>query len=211
MRPVSKEAEDVNREFRERRGYHEHRREEWGIVLEYLPSGKAGEARGEPIMQIVGESYFTLLEVVPKADAKLAVGTRIYIGQGEREAVDRVRRRISYDELTSSAQRELLDAVRKIVKSKEADFVNFVNRAGALNIRCHVLELLPSIGKKNLSAILEARDKMQFKSFADMHERVPHLGTPEDIFVERIMEELKGAGKYYLFIKAPPSVRGEFR
>ena len=199
----------MNQEYREHRDYREHKREEWAIILERLPSGKAGEARGEPIAQVVGESYFTLLEVVPKTGVKLDVGGRIYIGQGEREAVERVRGRITYNELTSSAQRELADAIRKIVKSKEADLVNFINRAGALNIRCHILELLPSIGKKNLGAILEARDKMPFKSFADIRERVPHLGAPEEIFVERIMEELRGPGKYYLFIKAP-STRSEF-
>ena len=34
-----------------------------------------------------------------------------------------------------------------------------------------------------------------------MHARVPHLGRVEDIIAERIIHELEGAAKYYLFSK----------
>jgi putative nucleotide binding protein len=67
----------------------------------------------------------------------------------------------------------------------------------------HTLELLPSIGKKHLAAILAAREEKPFANFADVHARVSSIGRVEDIFVQRILQELRGNEKYYLFAKAP--------
>jgi len=179
------------------------KREEYGLVLEFLPTGKAGEAQREPVAQVVGESYFTLLELVAKKDADIKVGERIYIGKGERDKVDHIKGRITYNELTSSAQKELPETIKKIVKSRETDFVNFINRAGPINIRCHSLEHLPSIGKKHLQELLDARDRKPFASFQDIKDRITHLGDVEEIFVNRILHELKDESKYYLFVKMP--------
>jgi len=179
------------------------KREEYGVVLDFLPRGKAGEAQKEPVAQVIGESYFTILETVVKADAEVKVGERLYIGKSTRDKVDHIKGRISYAQLTSSAQSELPEVVRKIVKSRETDFVNFINRAGPINIRCHALEQLPTIGKKHLTEILDAHDRKPFTSFQDIHDRIPHLGSAEDIFVNRIIEELKETSKYYLFVKMP--------
>ncbi len=187
------------------------KREEYGLVLDFLPHGKAGEAQREPVAQVVGESYFTLLEVVAKPEARVKAGERIYLGKGPRDVVDHIKGRIGYSELTSSAQNELLETVRKIVKSRETDFVNFINRAGPINIRCHSLEQLPTIGKKHLQEILGAREKKPFTSFQDIHDRIPHMGSVEDIFVNRIIEELKEMSKYYLFVKMPSRHEEEFR
>ncbi|MCX6767612.1 MAG: DUF655 domain-containing protein [Candidatus Micrarchaeota archaeon] len=187
------------------------KREEYGLVIDFLPHGKAGEAQREPVAQVIGESYFTLLEVVVKPDAKVKVGDRIYLGKGTRDVVDHIKGRITFPQLTSSAQQEIQETVRKIVRSRETDFVNFINRAGPINIRCHSLEHLPSIGKKHLQEILDARDKKPFTSFQDIHDRTPHLGSVEDIFVNRILEELKEASKYYLFVKMPSRAEEEFR
>jgi putative nucleotide binding protein len=186
------------------------KREEYGLVLDFLPHGKAGEAQREPVAQLIGESYFTLLEVVVKPDAQVKGGDRIYIGKEERDKVDHIKGRIAYGQLTSSAQADLHETVRKIVKSREPDFVNFINRAGPINIRCHALEQLPSVGKKHLVEILDARDRKQFTSFQDIHDRIPHIGNVEDIFVHRIIDELKETSKYYMFVKMPSQHEEEF-
>ncbi|HEV8290251.1 MAG TPA: DUF655 domain-containing protein, partial [Candidatus Norongarragalinales archaeon] len=122
---------------------------------------------------------------------------------------DLVKGRIRYMDLTGSSQRELEPIVRQIVKSREPDFVNFFNRAGAINIRSHTLEHIPGIGKKHLQDILDAREKKPFESFHDISARVAHLGNPEDLIVQRIVEELKGEAKYYLFAKAPAAPEEE--
>lgn len=177
------------------------RREEHALVLDFLPYGRSTAAQGEPMAQVAGDGYFTLLELVLKRDAKVSAGETLYIGPGERDKIDHIGGRITYQQLTSSAQKELEPVVRKIVQAREADFVNFFNRAGPINIRAHTLELLPSIGKKHLQAILAERDKKPFASFQDIHERVSTIGSVEEIFVNRILEEVRGESKYYFFVK----------
>ena len=41
--------------------------EEHAIVLDYLPTGRSSSARSEPLVQLLGEDKFTLLEAVPKS------------------------------------------------------------------------------------------------------------------------------------------------
>lgn len=179
------------------------KKEEYAVVLDFLPQGKAGEAKREPVAQILGTTYFTLLEVVSKASVRLSPGEKVYIGKGVRDHVDHIKGRISFNDLTSSAQDRCQQEVRSIIGEREAEFISFLNRAGALNIRVHTLEMLPSIGKKHLMAILNAREQKPFVSFAEVHERVSSIGRIEDIFVERIILELRGNEKYYLFAKGP--------
>ena len=179
------------------------KKEEYAVVLDFLPQGKAGEAKREPVAQILGTTYFTLLEVVTKPGMAIAPGDKVYIGKGVRDHVDHIKGRIAFNDLTLSAQDKCQKEVRTIVGLREAELVAFLNRTGALNIRVHTLEMLPSIGKKHLMAILNAREQKPFTDFADIHSRVSSIGKIEDIFVERIILELKGEQKYYLFAKAP--------
>jgi len=179
------------------------KKEEYAVVLDFLPSGKAGEAKQEPVAQVLGTTYFTLLEVVSKPGIKLESGQKAYIGKGVRDHIDHIKGRIGFNDLTSSGQRRCEEEVRKLIQLKEAEFVGFLNRAGALNIRVHTLELLPTIGKKHLQALLDAREQKPFASFEEVRTRVSSVGRIEDIFVERIVQELKGNEKYYLFAKAP--------
>ncbi len=179
------------------------KREEHAVVLDFLPAGKAGEATKEPVAQLLGTTYFTLLEVVIKSGVSVAPGQTVYVGRGVRDHVEFIRGRVKYNDLTLTAQREAQAQIHKIVLSREQDFIGFLNRAGALNIRTHSLELLPAIGKKHLDAIIRAREEKPFTSFDDVHARVSGLGRIEDFFVARIIEELRGESKYYLFTKAP--------
>lgn len=178
-------------------------REEYAVVLDFLPYGKAGEAQREPVAQVIGEKFFTLLEVVPKQGVKLDLSSRVYIGKEVREQIDHIKKRVLFNELTNAAQQQANAVVRNIVRAREKEFVEFFNRAGPINIRAHTLEQIPSVGKKHLQAILDARDKKAFESFRDIQERVPHLTRVEDIIVERVFQELRGETKYYLFTKPP--------
>jgi putative nucleotide binding protein len=179
------------------------RKEDYALVLDFLPYGNAGEARKEPIIQVVGEHYFTLLEIVVTPGKTFSPLEKVYIGKGERQNIVQIKGRVNYDKLTSTGQRELDAAVKQIVKSREPEFVSFLNRAGPINIRAHSLELLPGIGKKYLEEILRQREQKPFESFSDVSKRISHLGDPSEIFVSRIREELKGTEKYYMFAKAP--------
>jgi len=64
-------------------------------------------------------------------------------------------------------------------------FVEFFNKAQAINTRLHQFELLPGLGKKHTAAILEAREDKEFDSFEDIHNRVTNIPSPEKVIEKR--------------------------
>lgn len=194
------------RYFRER-GFKEENREQSVYVLDYLPFGnpldKYREYRNRPVAQVIGTRYFTLLEVEPYPGIDLEISERLEIGPESK--IRRIIGRISYDDLTSNARGNLEDIVRRIVLENERIFVEFFNKAGPINIRLHSLELLPGVGKKTMKLILEERKKKPFESFNEIQERVK-LSDPAKTIVDRVIAELRGEDKYYLFVKPLRSV-----
>jgi putative nucleotide binding protein len=182
--------------------------EEYAIVLDYLPSGKSYSVHSEPITQLLGEQRFTLLEAALKPNVSVKAEERVYIGKGEREKISLIKTRLSYNEITESAKKELPIAITNAIKSNEAKFVEIFNSAGPLNIREHSLELLPGIGKKYLKTILDAREEKKFESFADISARVPMLQDPVKILMERVLVELKEGNRFYLLTK--PYIKKQF-
>ncbi|MFH1787163.1 MAG: DUF655 domain-containing protein [archaeon] len=185
--------------------------EENVIVLDYLPEGRGGRPpfRREPLAIVMGMNYFTLLEVVTKKDdagnyIKLNMNEHAYIGKGERNKIHFIKRRISFDELTAVAQSEVEVAVRDIVKEQEKRFVDFFNKSQPLTTRQHQLELLPKIGKKLMWELLAERGKKPFEGFADIKARVKNMPDPSEIIIEKIMEEIRGLSKYFIFSANPP-------
>jgi putative nucleotide binding protein len=88
------------------------------------------------------------------------------------------------------------------VKADEARFVKFFNTAGPSNIKKHILEELPGLGKKSMMAIIQERGKEEFKNLADIAARVPSVKNPEKLIVARIMLEIMDADrKRYLFVE----------
>ncbi|MBI2079663.1 DUF655 domain-containing protein [Candidatus Micrarchaeota archaeon] len=177
-------------------------------VIEYLPSGHASDLRKEPLVQLLGVQFFTLLEASVKPTS-ISIGQKLYVGKGERSEVERIRKRINYNELTNAARDFLPNVLRKAIEDREADFIKFVNNAKPISIRTHTLDLMPGIGKKNMELILAEREKKPFESFQDLKTRVPTLGDPVGVFVHRIIGELEGAEKYYLFVRPPASLQRE--
>ncbi len=52
--------------------------EEYGIVLDFLPNGYPTDRNREPVAQVIGEKYFTLLDVAPRKGIILIPGERVY-------------------------------------------------------------------------------------------------------------------------------------
>ena len=177
--------------------------EEYAVVLDSLPYGKSTDARREPVAQVIGEDYFTLLEITPKPGMTISVGERIYIGKGPRDKVDHIKSRITYFDLTSSAKAELERAIKRIITEKEPYFVSFFNKCGPINIRMHQLEILPGVGKKHMRDILDERERKPFESLADINKRVALLPDASKIITDRVLEELMGKSKYYLLTRPP--------
>jgi putative nucleotide binding protein len=187
----------------------EEKREEYAYVLDFMTSGKSFSNRSEPLTQLLGEEKFTILEATIKPGASLTLGERVYIGRSERDKILLIKSRVGYDELTQTAKNELPNIVNKIVKDNEKRFVDVFNNAGPLNIRQHALELLPGIGKKHLEAILKAREQKKFESFQDILDRVQLLQDPAKLITDRIIGELHGDERFYMFTK--PYSKREFR
>lgn len=176
------------------------KKDEWAIVLDYLPHGYYGMRISQPVAQVVGEEYFSLLEVIVREDIHLKVGSRVYIGDGKREEVKFIKRRIDFKDLTAAAKEEVADIVENIVDANPKKFLEFFNRAGPITTRLHQLELLPGIGKKHLWAIISAKKEKEFENFEDLKKRVSMLPDPEKMIIKRILEELEDKDKYRIFV-----------
>jgi putative nucleotide binding protein len=176
--------------------------EEYAYVLDYLPYGRLTSGRPRhmavPTIQVLGENFFTLLEAELKSGVSVAIHERISVGKERREKINRVIGRINYNDLTATAKAELPSVVEDIVKSQEARFIEFFNKAQAVTPRMHALELLPGIGKKLMWQIINEREKKKFESFKDVQERAG-IADPIKIIAKRIVEELSGESKYRLF------------
>ena len=174
------------------------------VVLDYLQWGYASDKRPlnqkEPIILAVGTDQFKLLELVAKKDVAVNLHDRVYIGDGLRKQVERVKRRVSYEELTPTAKGELESVVDEIVKETEPRFVEFYNTAVPISLKMHMLNLLPGFGKKTLTETLTERQKKPFESFDDIRARVKALQKPEKFIRERILLELEEPDeKYHVF------------
>ncbi|NHI83911.1 MAG: DUF655 domain-containing protein [Candidatus Thorarchaeota archaeon] len=158
--------------------------------------------RGETTAQCVGESYFTLLEVVPQHGATLHPQERLSIEKNAKSKIDHVKRRIFYEDLAPESAAELPFVIEIIVTKHERKFVQFFNEAPPITTRQHSLQLLPGIGQTLMWAILEERKREPFKSFEDIASRTK-LQNPKKVISARIMDELREEVKRWLFVRPP--------
>jgi len=194
--------------------------EEYAIVLDYLSELRVdsitpGYKREKRIAQVLGEDFFSLLEISLREEQSTSAGERIYIGKGTREKVHHIIRKLNYSDLTSTARVELDFTLNKLVTEKEKEFVQWFNKCGSLTTRLHRLELLPGVGKKHMWEITEIRKQKPFTSYTDISERVKLLPEPQKLIIKRIVWELQGEDdkqkliKYKIFIGVPLSKADE--
>jgi putative nucleotide binding protein len=174
-------------------------------VLSVIPpkmSLRDSRPRGDTLVQGVGESHFTLLEMVPERGARLGPGERVSIERNATGKIDHVRRRIFFEDLSPESEAELPLVVEIIVTKHEARFVQFFNEAAPLTTKMHSLQLLPGIGPALMWAILEERKRSPFKDFDDIAERIK-LRNPKKVVVARIIDELREDVKRWIFVRPP--------
>jgi putative nucleotide binding protein len=175
-------------------------KDDYVIVLDFLPRGRSGYRKAEPLAQVVGEKFFNLLEVVVKDGLDVKTKDKLYIGENKRDEVKYIRSRIDYNELTSFSKSEIENIIKDLVLEDEKRFVDFFNRAGPITTRLHTLELLPGIGKRHMWDIINKRKVKHFESFDDLKTRVPMLPDPKKMIVKRVLEELQGKDRHRLFV-----------
>jgi putative nucleotide binding protein len=178
-------------------------KEETCIILDFLPSGYSDRRKPEPIAQAIGTSFFSMLELIARENTTLMPEEEVYIGDGKRDKIRFIRGQLEFRDLTNMSRTLLPDVIEKLVARNEKKFIDFFNKASTITPRMHQFELLPGIGKKHLMDILDERRKKPFESFEDMKSRVKQFSDPAKAIVARIVSELEGNEKYYIFTPAP--------
>lgn len=176
-------------------------KEEYAIVLDFLPYGYPLEKKMMPVAQAIGVKNLVLLELVPRRGIKLELKEQVYIGEGKRDKIYYILGRLQKEKLTETAKLQLEEFVSKIVDGQEKRFVDFFNKSEAINTRLHQIELLPGFGKKHAHKIVEEREKKEFENFEEIKKRVANIPDPKKAVEKRIIEELTNMERHNLFVK----------
>lgn len=196
---------DKTRTARHSQNKDKEKMEDYAYILDFMPYGHPDDKRPihkrESLAQVVGEKRFTLLEVSVKKGTNPLVMDRTFIGKGERDIVHKIKRRLSYEDITPAAKSELPYVIEHIIKLDEPRFVDIFNKAEPITTRLHLLELFPGVGKKTMWAIIDERKKRPFESFKDITGRVKGLQHPEKLITNRIIYEMQNPRtKYKVFV-----------
>lgn len=175
-------------------------KEEYALVLDFLPYGYPMGGKTTPVAQAVGEKTFALLELVPRRGVTLATKEKVYIGPEKRDKIYYIAGRLAREKLTETAKIQLQEFVEQVVAEQEKKFVDFFNTAQALNTRLHQIELIPGFGRKHTQELLQARGEQLFTSFEDMRTRMKNIPDPKKAIEKRLLEELLERQRFNLFI-----------
>ena len=176
-------------------------KEDYAIILDYLPYGYPLGGRMTPIAQSIGIKTLALLELVPRKGIILDVKEKVYIGQDKRDKIYYIAGRLPREKLTETAKIQLQEFISGVVAEQEKKFVDFFNNAQALNTRLHQIELLPGFGKKHTEEILKERETKPFESFEDIKTRIFNLPDPKKAIEKRLLEELLERQRFNLFVR----------
>lgn len=176
-------------------------KEDYAIILDYLPYGYPMGGRGQPVAQAVGEKTLILLELVPRRGIVLQTKEKVYIGPEKRDKIYFIAGRLPKEKLTETAKIQLQEQVNNLVAEQEKKFVDFFNNAQAINTRLHQIELIPGFGRKHTQELLEEREKKPFESFDDMRARLKNIPDPRKAIEKRLIEELLERQRFNLFVR----------
>lgn len=178
------------------------RYEEYAYILDFMPRSRSHlvKNREGQIVQVIGEEYLTLLELLAFDNATFIQGERIYIGKEKREKIASVLGKLQYDDLTNGAKNELPSVLEKIVMSNELKYVTYFNTLQPITPRLHALELIPGVGRTLTVHILDKREQKPFDSFQDVEKRTG-LKDPGKQLAKRLLEEITGKARINILLK----------
>ena len=176
------------------------KKDDYAIVLDFLPYGDPMEGKMNPIVQAIGEEHLSLLVLAPIRGAAFVAHERIYIGPEKRDKISFIIGRLPQEKLTGQAKQRLAEVISKVVETRQTEFVAFFNNARAINTRLHQLELLPGFGKKHMKEVLTAREEKPFESFEDIKQRANNIPDPRKAVEKRLLEEITEHQRHLLFV-----------
>ncbi|MCY3411449.1 MAG: DUF655 domain-containing protein [Candidatus Heimdallarchaeota archaeon] len=181
--------------------------EEKGIILDILSSGNPRRRdipKGETRIQVIGTTWFTLLEVVAEDTEKFMVQEQISLNKEEESPLLKIIGRIPVTKLSTIGERGLDRAIEAILDNEEKRFITWLNQAEAISIRLHTLQLIKGIGPKFMHTILDERKSLPFTSYEDFEERTK-IKDIKHLIKQRILEEIRlDTIKYHLFTRSFP-------
>src|SRR3990167_6801435 len=143
-------------------------KDEYAIILDFLPYGYPIGGKPIPIAQAVGENTWILLELITRRGVALQQKEKVYIGPDKRDKIHYIGGRLSFEKITESAKIQLHEFIEEEVVEQEKKLIDFFNAAQAINTRLHQIELLPGFGRKHTQELLQAREEKPFESFEEM-------------------------------------------
>ena len=176
------------------------KKDDYVIVLDYLPYGYPLEGKHMPVVQAIGEQGFSLLELAPVRGVSIIPGEKVYIGPEKRDKIHFIIGRLPEGKLTETAKIQLQQFIATVVGEHESNFVKFFNTVQAINTRLHRLELLPGFGKKHTLEIIRSREEKPFESFEDMKKRASSVPDPRKAIEKRLWEEIVEKPRHLLFV-----------
>lgn len=181
--------------------------EEHAIVLDVIPADRnrrRDKYRGEPIIQALGQYWFTILEIIPEDENAIMLQDVIALSKEERNQIKTIIGRGTYENLTKIAELQLPIAIDMILEKQSKRFMSFINKASPISLRQHSLHLLKGIGPKSLTNILDERKILPFSSYEEFEERTKAKDI-RGLLKERIIEEITTEDiKHRLFTRAQP-------
>ena len=176
------------------------KKDDFAIVLDYLPYGYPLEGKMKPVVQAVGQEHLSLLELAPIRGTSFTLKEKVYIGPEKRDKIYYIVGRLRKDKITETAKMQLQEFITQVAGEQEKKFIEFFNKAQAINTRLHQIELLPGFGKKHTEDILNAREQKPFGSYEDLKTRAGNIPDPKKAIEKRIMEEILESQRHYLFV-----------
>ena len=90
-------------------------KEEYALVLDYLPYGYPLDNKMMPLAQAIGIKNFTLLQLIPRRGIKLEIGEQVYIGEGKRDKIYYIQGRMPENKLTEKSKRSTANPQSNLV------------------------------------------------------------------------------------------------
>lgn len=192
------------RDNSQRKGSSQKKYEEDAIVLEVITpdrNRRRGRYGDSAILQVVGTSWFTLLEIIPADHNTVMLGDKIKLGKDERNQVETIIGRIAHDDLTPVGELQLDSAIETILEENSSRYVNWLNKSTPISLRLHSMHLIKGIGPKSLKVILDERKTKPFESYEEFEERTG-IGNIRGLIKQRIIDELTDpTEKHFLFTR----------
>ena len=175
------------------------------VILDLLMHGHLEEDRPswakKPIVQVLTFPDFVLYEVAMNKNSNIQIQeTGTYEMFLREDTLREVKKKIDFNDLTSTSKALIHPIIEKEVLKYEEEFINFFNNSSSITPRMHALKLLPGIGQKHMWEIINARDRQKFGTFQDIIDRTS-ISHPSKLIAQRIIKELSRDVKYYIFSK----------